>query len=640
MSANGRLLDQFTRRQIFNQRFAAGLSRRSLPWLRQMALEIEAALLAADLDSGDAVKLAAALNAVQAATVEVTERMLLAIMPELLAFADAESAFARKALEGATDARVDSPKRRAMGRAVRSSKLELISGKTVQKVSIPQMFRIFARGIAREVGTSVQAGLADQKPASDIIRQASSLIRTRARAQQDTLIRTSVNHAGAVARDETYTANKGIVQAEKFVAVLDGNTTITCFPASTRVLPVGVVKNIIRAEYAGDMVTITTASGKQISGTPNHPVLTNRGTVALGELKPLDKIVATSGGQFGSVLSRDDVGVISPIGEIFDSLSQAAVFDAVWKTSSTTDLYGDGEFCNGNITVINTDCLLSDEGVPVINKRVIDNLFGSVESAVELSTLGGAFFAVFGLNPANMPAQIPVSLMQEFVDRALVDASSLLNSAGLNARIEKLKHALSILNSFLAVDAFGRALSDAELCKKAGDSGGCGIKSAGDASAGFAVPVCLDDIVEVRREFVSCHVYTLSVDRQELYIAEGFAVKNCASLDGTVHPIGEGPHPALHWGCRSIRVPLVQQGVALALPGGRRTAEGVRPVSARLTYGGWLKKQPEAVQDEVLGVERAKLFRSGKVSIQRFTDDTGKVYTLEELAKREGLALE
>lgn len=341
MSANGRLLDQFTRRQIFNQRFANGLSRRSLPYLRQMALEIEAALLAADLDSGDAAKLAAALAAVRVATVEVTEQMLLAIMPQLLAFADAESEFARKALEGATDARVDTAKRRSVAKAVRSEKLELTSGKTAQRVSIPQMFRIFARGIAREVGTSVQAGLLNEDSSADIIRQASSLIRTRAKAQQETLIRTSVNHAGAVARDQTYTANSGIVQAEKFVAVLDSATTITC-----------------------------------------------------------------------------------------------------------------------------------------------------------------------------------------------------------------------------------------------------------------------------------------------------------ASLDGTIHPIGEGPHPALHWGCRSIRVPIVQQGVALDLPGGRRTAEGVRPVSARLTYGGWLKKQPEAVQDEVLGVERAKLFRSGKVSIQRFTDDTGKVYTLEELAEREGLALE
>ena len=78
----------------------------------------------------------------------------------------------------------------------------------------------------------------------------------------------------------------------------------------------------------------------------------------------------------------------------------------------------------------------------------------------------------------------------------------------------------------------------------------------------------------------------------------------------------------------------------MALPLGGLTPSGVRPINAKLTYGAWLKKQPQALQDEVLGVERAKLFRSGKVSIQRFTDDTGKVYTLEQLKEREGLALE
>jgi hypothetical protein len=59
-----------------------------------------------------------------------------------------------------------------------------------------------------------------------------------------------------------------------------------------------------------------------------------------------------------------------------------------------------------------------------------------------------------------------------------------------------------------------------------------------------------------------------------------------------------------------------------------------------VTYGGWLKKQPASVQDEVLGIERAKLFRSGKLSIGKFTDDTGKVYTLDQLKKLEPLAFE
>jgi hypothetical protein len=70
--------------------------------------------------------------------------------------------------------------------------------------------------------------------------------------------------------------------------------------------------------------------------------------------------------------------------------------------------------------------------------------------------------------------------------------------------------------------------------------------------------------------------------------------------------------------------------------GKRSSVDGL--VSADTTYGGWLKKQGAAVQDEVLGIDRAKLFRSGKLSIGRFTDDLGRVYSLEELERLNPLA--
>lgn len=107
----------------------------------------------------------------------------------------------------------------------------------------------------------------------------------------------------------------------------------------------------------------------------------------------------------------------------------------------------------------------------------------------------------------------------------------------------------------------------------------------------------------------------------------------CSSLDGQVFNIGEGPQPPLHWSCRSVRVPVVNPDYDLgsAIVGERASVDG--PVSVKVTYGGWLKRQSNAIQDEVLGVERAILFRSGKLSIAKFTDDAGKVYTLDQLRK-------
>jgi hypothetical protein len=71
--------------------------------------------------------------------------------------------------------------------------------------------------------------------------------------------------------------------------------------------------------------------------------------------------------------------------------------------------------------------------------------------------------------------------------------------------------------------------------------------------------------------------------------------------------------------------------------GERASMDG--PVSNQTTYGGWLKGQSEEFQNDVLGPQRAQLFRSGKVKIDRFTDSNGRVLTLDELSAREGIEI-
>jgi len=120
--------------------------------------------------------------------------------------------------------------------------------------------------------------------------------------------------------------------------------------------------------------------------------------------------------------------------------------------------------------------------------------------------------------------------------------------------------------------------------------------------------------------------------------AEKATLKGLFAIFGNIYKVGEGPHPALHYNCRSIRLPLINTDVAMSVSGGSRVEPDGTKINARATYGGWLKEQPKDVQDEVLGVKRAELFRSDKLSIGKFTDDTGKVYTLEQLKAREPLA--
>jgi len=113
----------------------------------------------------------------------------------------------------------------------------------------------------------------------------------------------------------------------------------------------------------------------------------------------------------------------------------------------------------------------------------------------------------------------------------------------------------------------------------------------------------------------------------------------CAALDGKVFGFDEPPQVPRHWNCRSIRVAKLNPKYAQPDESGVRSSQ-FGPVSPKTTYSGWLKKQPKAFQESVLGVERAQLYRNGGLSIDAFTDDLGRTYTLDELRRLEPLAFE
>lgn len=116
----------------------------------------------------------------------------------------------------------------------------------------------------------------------------------------------------------------------------------------------------------------------------------------------------------------------------------------------------------------------------------------------------------------------------------------------------------------------------------------------------------------------------------------------CQALDGEEFPLGEGPQPPVHLGpCRCVRVPVLKSWESMGFDVGdlpestRASLNGEVP--EKTTYPEWLAGQSESVQDDALGPERAALFRTGKVTIDRFVDDTGRTLTLEELYSLEGL---
>lgn len=96
----------------------------------------------------------------------------------------------------------------------------------------------------------------------------------------------------------------------------------------------------------------------------------------------------------------------------------------------------------------------------------------------------------------------------------------------------------------------------------------------------------------------------------------------CRDLDGQVFRLRTGPRPPLHINCRSLRV---------AVFGGEAfSSASDLGVADTLSFSEWLVDQPDEVQNDILGEERAQMFRDGE-DLSEFVDITGMEYTLNEL---------
>lgn len=155
---------------------------------------------------------------------------------------------------------------------------------------------------------------------------------------------------------------------------------------------------------------------------------------------------------------------------------------------------------------------------------------------------------------------------------------------------------------------------------------------------------------------------------------DGRTTPICRSLDKKVYKIGVGPRPPLHVRCRSVRRPKFNVEVLGERPSKPTTERtllrefssenglsGIKsyddlprklkgdfnkwsrvrirevsgPISGDVSYTQWLRSQSNMFQEDVLGVSKAKLFREGNLHLDRFVDQSGREYTLGELAKRE-----
>ena len=68
---------------------------------------------------------------------------------------------------------------------------------------------------------------------------------------------------------------------------------------------------------------------------------------------------------------------------------------------------------------------------------------------------------------------------------------------------------------------------------------------------------------------------------------------------------------------------------------GRTRASIDGQIPADTSFTAWLRSKPAGFQDEVLGSTRGKLFRANEIEVDKFTNNKGVVYTLDQLRERD-----
>jgi len=135
-----------------------------------------------------------------------------------------------------------------------------------------------------------------------------------------------------------------------------------CFPGF---VPVSAPSGVVGADsrwFEGEVIVIDTAAGRQLTVTPNHPILTQEGWVAAGSLVEGQNLLSYNGNVEQVGLGRPDhEGVETPIGEVFETLRKSSHVTSVTMPGSAEDFHGDG-IADSDVHVVFADRLLKANG--------------------------------------------------------------------------------------------------------------------------------------------------------------------------------------------------------------------------------------------------------------------------------------
>lgn len=275
-------------------------------------------------------------------------------------------------------------------------------------------------------------------------------------------------------------------------------THINCLPGDTLVAAQGVTGASTRM-YQGEVYSITTRGGKQLTATPNHPVLTQRGWVAVQLLNVGDQVASTVGGDRTLAGDQDSQHAEPMIEQVAQAFRKAPGVISTEVPLSAPDFHGDGT--DDEVAVIWTDSHLAGVVDAMLVEQICEPVFDSA---------GVANDVLAGQSSGDLLLVADLTSPSSLVSRRDLDGSLLrahhgpLNSFGIGAT--------SALHTLL------------------GEYSGDGSAGSGEAFAqrllGLPGEVALDEIIEIRTDPFSGHVFNLST-ADGWFIGNGIVTHNC-----------------------------------------------------------------------------------------------------------------
>jgi intein/homing endonuclease len=635
------LSDELLAHQVATIKHGVELGNSVEPYMRLMKAIIRKEVAGFDAEKRTAKRLETLIKKLSAQLKVPADDWLAELESQLKEFAKYEANYQAEVIGGFVKMDLVAPTVNQIWAAAMFEPLSLSSG----AVDFTAMMKKWSDGTVARLSMAVKEGFTQALSVSQIIKKvvgdggASDISLNDAKV----VAQTALAHVASEARFKTYEDNDDVVIGYQWVSTLDSRTSTVCFDGQTEIAPIAGANGIMKSSYNGPLITVNLSTGKQFTGTPKHPILTQHGWTALDELDPGKHILYSVTDDVFVFKIGEHVNMPSKAAEIFDSFVKlpGSVVERVGSTAA--DFYGDGVFVDGEIHTVYANGKLRYGIDASAGEHIKNSSLSSVHAASTLPSVGHPNLVFFGERVAAMPPEFSPGNLQCGIQDAFGDSCFLDDFAGALAANEHFDGKLSPGVNLLWYEPSRDCLSEADLLEECRNGGGGSIILPGDAGSRLSVSVTPTNIVSMSVKFGSSHVYTLSSD-QGYYAAGGAIVKNCRHRDGIKFYWDDKtkPKPPAHFRCRSTTRPLLspefdflQEGAARASSG----ASGGKPVAADTTYYGWLKNQPSAYQDSVLGPTKGKVFRNSGLSPEEFRQitvtDLGTPLTLKQMVERD-----